>query len=115
MDTVDNFVAQFYDKSKLEVEEYGRFTMSFYHETGITNENFRQKIDGMISHNLLEDFKNDLLFTYVWIDGVFIGCNLLKNGKVVETRFPEKGNAFKYHSSLSIPKDSLDVQVEEVN
>jgi len=115
MDSVDSFVAQLYDKSKIEIEEYGRFSINFYRETEVINENFRQEIDGMISYNLLENYKDDLLFTYVWIDGEFFGCNLLKNGKVIETRFPQNSNAFKSHRKLSIPVDSIAVQIEKVN
>jgi hypothetical protein len=103
-----------YIKSDTDFVNYGGYYVVFFKSTKEINENFSETIDGMISHKTLDEHDKDLLYRYMWLDKVFMGCEYYKNGKVVKTVYDKDSDIFKRNSILPLP-DTEGIIIKEVS
>jgi hypothetical protein len=87
---VQNFVHHDSDYKK-----FGDYHLYFYRQTSTINENYRENIDGMISNVSLDDFDENLIFKFTWIDLKFSGCEFFYKGKIIEVKRKIEGDVFK--------------------
>ena len=83
---IDTFVVQLIKNDSDNFLEYGDYSIYFYRETSRLNENFKEKVDGMINYDLLDNYYDDLLFIYDWRVQKFEGCKYYKNGKIIKRK-----------------------------
>jgi hypothetical protein len=99
---VDSFITK-YVQSDTDFVEFGAYYLYFYKRTKAINENFREVTDGMISHNLLDEYDNDLLFEYTFGHKYFRECNYYKGGKIVKTVYDKESGVLKRNPTLPLP------------